>query len=363
MKAEITAERCEQYADVFAKTKLCCGDSIEHDEESLRLLESALRELAEIKRAQGDHNTLVHELDILLNGEGEASRQASLCDLVAQLSALKSWIDKVNGLYFLTGGLVTRFSQALADKLHKAEQKYGYSDNWLSPEWEGECRQKLLEHIAKGDPLDVAAYCAFMWHHGWSTAGSGEDSALAAMIQAAPLCDMHALGWVAIAEDLSAVFMDGPGEIKLDYEGSKHPVAERLVDDAELPTDGLAKLTNAGVFKGAEGLRGLAENDEFWSEQPYGTRLYYGDGNNDYLHRGILRAAIQALALEANDIKPIPDEEWLRDGSLLYILKNGANHYEVNVTQVDGTRDPDARSAFANKLLSVLVAKTKVTHE
>lgn len=25
------------------------------------------------------------------------------------------------------------------------------------------------QHIAKGDPRDVAAYCAFMWWHGWST--------------------------------------------------------------------------------------------------------------------------------------------------------------------------------------------------
>lgn len=28
----------------------------------------------------------------------------------------------------------------------------------------------LAEHVAKGDPRDVAAYCAFAWHHGWSTA-------------------------------------------------------------------------------------------------------------------------------------------------------------------------------------------------
>lgn len=24
--------------------------------------------------------------------------------------------------------------------------------------------------MTKGDPLDVAAYCAFAWHHGWPTA-------------------------------------------------------------------------------------------------------------------------------------------------------------------------------------------------
>jgi DNA repair exonuclease SbcCD ATPase subunit len=29
-----------------------------------------------------------------------------------------------------------------------------------------ECRVKLREHVEKGDPLDVAAYCAFLWYHG-----------------------------------------------------------------------------------------------------------------------------------------------------------------------------------------------------
>jgi hypothetical protein len=27
----------------------------------------------------------------------------------------------------------------------------------------------LSQHIAKGDPRDVAAYCAFMWYHSWKT--------------------------------------------------------------------------------------------------------------------------------------------------------------------------------------------------
>ena len=55
------------------------------------------------------------------------------------------------------------------------------------------------------------------------------------------------------------------------------------------------KLANQGVFKGHEGLRGLAEADEFWKQQPYGTRLYYGPGVTQYLHRSVLRAAITAL--------------------------------------------------------------------
>lgn len=55
------------------------------------------------------------------------------------------------------------------------------------------------------------------------------------------------------------------------------------------------KLVEAGVFKGAHGLRGLLQATEFWSNQPYTTRLYYGNGQFDYLHRDVLHAALQIL--------------------------------------------------------------------
>ncbi len=71
-----------------------------------------------------------------------------------------------------TADLVLRFSYALAGKLAAAEKKYGYSDGWAESDWLDECREKLMEHIEKGDPRDVAAYCAFLWHHGASTAGA-----------------------------------------------------------------------------------------------------------------------------------------------------------------------------------------------
>jgi hypothetical protein len=71
-----------------------------------------------------------------------------------------------------TANLVARFATALAAKLAAAEKKYGYSDGWAGPNWMDECRQKLNEHVAKGDPRDVAAYCAFLWHHGEGTAPS-----------------------------------------------------------------------------------------------------------------------------------------------------------------------------------------------
>lgn len=73
------------------------------------------------------------------------------------------------GLNPETADLVLRFASALADKLYKAEQKYGRSTDWMKDDWYDDCLQSLWEHIEKGDPRDVAAYCAFMWYHGWVT--------------------------------------------------------------------------------------------------------------------------------------------------------------------------------------------------
>lgn len=59
-------------------------------------------------------------------------------------------------------------------------------------------------------------------------------------------------------------------------------------------------LADAGVFAGANGLRGLADCNEFWEQQPYSTRLYFSDKlATDYLHRGVLRSAIKALEAPA----------------------------------------------------------------
>jgi hypothetical protein len=57
------------------------------------------------------------------------------------------------------------------------------------------------------------------------------------------------------------------------------------------------------VFKGADGLRKLAEHNAFWESQPYGTRLYFGDGLTEYLHRDVLRAAVSDLEAQAAAIK------------------------------------------------------------
>lgn len=68
-----------------------------------------------------------------------------------------------------TQNLVADFCTALAEKLYKAQLKYGYDADWKQDGWATQCQSHFHQHIAKGDPRDVAAYCAFMWYHGWKT--------------------------------------------------------------------------------------------------------------------------------------------------------------------------------------------------
>lgn len=90
-------------------------------------------------------------------------------------------------------------------------------------------------------------------------------------------------------------------------------------------------LCDSGVFKGAEGLRQFSECQEFWDEQPYGTRFYFGDGN--YLHRDVLRAAVRLLdsakapAVDGTVIRDAVRLDWLirklsgkalRDAGVIY---------------------------------------------
>lgn len=64
---------------------------------------------------------------------------------------------------------LNRFKEHLEEKLIAAQEKYGYSTEWLRDNWEEECRAELMRHIEKGDPHDVAIYAMFLWYHGWST--------------------------------------------------------------------------------------------------------------------------------------------------------------------------------------------------
>lgn len=65
--------------------------------------------------------------------------------------------------------LVCSFAEAMASKLRKSEIKYGYSNGWLTDDWADLARKELRNHLDKGDPLDVANYCAFLWYLGEPT--------------------------------------------------------------------------------------------------------------------------------------------------------------------------------------------------
>lgn len=79
--------------------------------------------------------------------------------------------------------LVRLFAQAVAYKLHGAQIKYGYSNGWLTDDWEHKCRADLHRHIGKGDPLDVAIYAAFMWHRAWATSNTVPSTPAAPPVQ------------------------------------------------------------------------------------------------------------------------------------------------------------------------------------
>jgi len=72
--------------------------------------------------------------------------------------------------------LVADFSAALLEKLLASEAKYGWRGGWTQDGWEEDLQRDLLRHVAKGDPRDVAAYCAFAWSHGWPTAKADPEA-------------------------------------------------------------------------------------------------------------------------------------------------------------------------------------------
>jgi hypothetical protein len=55
---------------------------------------------------------------------------------------------------------------ALKSTLIRTQQKYGHQTSWKYDDWESECKAQLAAHVAKGDPLDVAAYAMFCWSRG-----------------------------------------------------------------------------------------------------------------------------------------------------------------------------------------------------
>nr|WP_306297508.1 hypothetical protein [Klebsiella quasipneumoniae] len=110
----------------------------------------------------------VDDDDSELDGMWSAWKSAG-AELVDALEKAHQAPSMPLGLHPDTQKLVADFCTALAEKLYKAQLKYGYDTDWKQDGWTSQCQAHFHQHIAKGDPRDVAAYCAFMWWHGWST--------------------------------------------------------------------------------------------------------------------------------------------------------------------------------------------------
>jgi hypothetical protein len=96
--------------------------------------------------------------------------------------------------------LIFGFALALFRKLVRSERKYGWGGGWKRNYAERILRLDIRRRLAKGDPIDVAAYAAFAWHHGWSTSMPDGE-----------LCLARTLSALEIAE----IFRVSPGQIGL----------------------------------------------------------------------------------------------------------------------------------------------------
>ena len=76
---------------------------------------------------------------------------------------MKVIIDLPDTLHPRAASLVRRFAEAMGKKLDKSQRKYGYTDDWTESSLIG-LQDALIEHVEKGDPIDVANFCAFLWH-------------------------------------------------------------------------------------------------------------------------------------------------------------------------------------------------------
>lgn len=129
-----------------------------------------------------------------------------------------------------TEQLVADFAVALRARLAMAEAKHGYNDNWRSPGWLDECREQLQRHVAKGDPLNVAAYAAFLWFHGAPTAVPGREAGEAAgSNDVAP--PWRAQRWVSDSSSFHLTGHDGVAcDVRADDDGEQGTFLRALAE-------------------------------------------------------------------------------------------------------------------------------------
>lgn len=65
--------------------------------------------------------------------------------------------------------LCNKFADKMYAKMIKSEEKYNFNGRWKWDYQIPKMQQALAEHVNKGDPIDVANFCAFLDYHGAST--------------------------------------------------------------------------------------------------------------------------------------------------------------------------------------------------
>jgi len=137
-------------------------------------LEESQNQVAQLREAASDFIWNVEHSHV--PGWGDVSRDTVADNSFKELKKSLASTPSPDFIHFQmpklmpsTAKLVLDFAKAMADKLAAAEAKYGYGDSWATPDAEDWpdplCYERLMDHLAKGDPRDVANYCAFLWFH------------------------------------------------------------------------------------------------------------------------------------------------------------------------------------------------------
>jgi hypothetical protein len=127
--------------------------------------------------------------------------------------------------------------------------------------------------------------------------------------------EQEPVAWLVYAEDHNGMNPQFPAyEAKLQavrYASmfGQTPTDVRPLYAAPLTAAPVTAAAMSQVFKGADGLKKLAEHNAFWEQQPYGTRLYFGDGITEYLHRDVLRAAVRDMEGAAPVVAPVAAQQ------------------------------------------------------
>ncbi len=280
--------------------------AVQADVESYkRMFTTAVSELAQISAAVGTPD------DEALNYNGPENILARIRDLQAGTGLFSPAV--LAELPGVTRDLVFHVAVALADKLLAAHRK-GWR-RWERNDWLDECREQLLQHIAKGDPLDVIVFAAFLWHHGESTR-PGHDAEIQTQRARFAIDGALALGaqnespppaghWLTRYWDLAR------SVARLDFER----------DDAVSRLRDLLGQNNAPVLRDAEEVKRIPTPDE--ARKSWGVAVYAGgidlctlshDGGMSSLvdlagYADIVRSAARALRVFIGPAEA-PDVPW-----------------------------------------------------